>query len=162
MFSRGMNSHRRRDASCESILMLEQRIMLLEVKGELTESDRQSALRMSKMINDVTADFRTYHFSIVDQIEDEEEEAKTEQEVSTEHELKVMELIDCTGKVIEVPSVPVEKKDNKENNILLKRIDQVEKGFGIIKEEFNDDGHEMDTYELQEQEESIEDSKLEL
>ena len=61
-----MNPRRRRDASRESILMLEQRIMLLEVKGELSENDRQSALRMSKMINDVTADFKAYHFSIFD------------------------------------------------------------------------------------------------
>ena len=62
--------------------------MLLEVKGELTESDRQSALRMSNMINDVTSDFKTYHSSIVDQIE-EEEEAKAEQDILTQHDLKV-------------------------------------------------------------------------
>ena len=37
-----------------------------------SENDRQSALRMSKMINDVTADFKVYHISIVDQITDEE------------------------------------------------------------------------------------------
>ena len=62
--------------------MLEQRIMLLEVKGELSENVRQSALRMSKMINDVTADFKAYNFSIVDQIA-EEEDAKEEQEILT-------------------------------------------------------------------------------
>ena len=58
------------------------------MKSELSENDRQSALRMSKMINDVTADFKAYHFSIVDQITDEEE-ARAEQEILTEHELKV-------------------------------------------------------------------------
>ena len=46
--------------------------MLLEVKSELSENDRQSALRISKMINDVTANFKAYHFSIVHQITDEE------------------------------------------------------------------------------------------
>ena len=117
MITRGMNIRRHKDASRESILMLQQRIMLLEVKGELTESDRQSALKMSKMINDVTTDFKTYHFSIIDLIE-EEEEAKAEQDILTRHELKVMELIDRIGKIIEVPGVPVEKKDNKENNLL--------------------------------------------
>ena len=141
--------------------MIEQRIMLLEVKEELTESDRQSVLRMSKKINDLTTDFKTYHFSLIDQIE-EEEEAKAEQDILTQHELKVMELIDRIGKIIEVPGVPVEKKDNKENNLLSKRIDQVERGYRIIKAEFYEHGHEMDTYTLQEQEESIEDSKLEL
>ena len=100
MITRGMNVRcRRSDASRESILVLEHRIMLLKVKGELTESDRQSALRMSKMINDVTTDFKTYHFSIVDQIE-EEEEAKVEQDILTQHELKVMDLIDRIGKIV--------------------------------------------------------------
>ena len=50
--------------------------MLLEVKIELTENDRQSALRMSKRINDVTVDFKIYHFSIVDQITDEEKQGR--------------------------------------------------------------------------------------
>ena len=42
--------------------------MLLEMKSELSENDRQSALRMSKKISNNTADFKAYHFSIVDQI----------------------------------------------------------------------------------------------
>ena len=116
MITRVMNVRRRRDASHKSIHMLEQRIMILEVKGELTDSDRQSALRMSKMINDVTSDFKTSHFSIVDQI-DEEEEAKAEQDILTQQELKVMDLIDGIGKMNEVPSVSVEKKGNRESNI---------------------------------------------
>ena len=64
----------------------------------------------------------------------------------TQHKLKVMELIDRIGKIIEVPGVPVEKKGNKENNLLRKRIDQVEKGYRITKAEFDAHGHEMDTY----------------
>ena len=149
MITRGMNVRRRRDASRESILMLEQRIMLLEVKEELTEGDRQSALRMSKMINDVTTDLKTYHFTLIDQIEDEEE-AKAEQDILTQHELKVMELICRIGKIIEVRGVPVEKKNIKESNLLRKRIDQVEKGCRTTKAKFDEHGHEMDTYTLQE------------
>ena len=76
MITRDMNVRRRRDASRESILMLERRIMLLEVKGELTEGDVQSALRMSKMINDVTTNLKTYHFCIVDQIEKEKKQRR--------------------------------------------------------------------------------------
>ena len=81
MITRGMNPRRHRDESRESILMLEQRYMLLEMKSELSENDRLSALRMGKMINDVTADFKAYHFSIVNQITDEEE-ARAEQEIN--------------------------------------------------------------------------------
>ena len=95
--------------------------MLLEVKGELSENDRQSALRMSKMINDVTADFKAYYFSIVDQIAEEEDE-KAEQEILTEHKLKVMNLIDRLGKIIGVPG-SVGKNEDKEKIILRKRVD---------------------------------------
>ena len=76
--------------------------MLLEIKSKLSENDMQSALRMSKMISDVTADFKTYNFSNVDQITDEEE-ARAEQEILTEHKLKVMNLIDRIGKIVKVP-----------------------------------------------------------
>ena len=79
------------------------------------------------MINDATTDIKRYHFSRIDQIE-EEEEAKTEQDILAQHELKVMELIDWIGRMIEVPGVPVEKKDYRENNLFVKVIDQVEKG----------------------------------
>ena len=64
--------------------------------------------------------------------------------------------------MIELPVVPVEKKDNGENTLLRKQIDQVECGYGITKAEFDEHGYDMDTYTLQELEESIEDSKLEL
>ena len=126
MIMRGMNVRRRRDASGESILILGHRIMLLEVKGELTESDRQSALRISKIINDVTTDFKTYHSSIVEQIE-EEEEAKVEQDILTKHELKVMELINRIGKIVDVPLQG--ERGNKESQLFRKRMDQLEKGY---------------------------------
>ena len=50
------------------------------MKSELSENDRQSALRMSKMISDITADFNAYHFSIVWQITDEEQ-SRAKQEI---------------------------------------------------------------------------------
>ena len=84
--------------------------MLLEMRSELSENHRQSALRISKMINDVTAVFKAYNFSIIDQITDEEE-ARVEKEILTEHELKVMDLIDRIGKIIEVPGSAGRKED---------------------------------------------------
>lgn len=53
------------------------------------------------MFSDVTRDFKAYHFSIVDQITDETD-AQAEQEILTEHELKVMNIVDRIGKIIEV------------------------------------------------------------
>ena len=104
MITRGMNVRRCRDASREIGLMLEPRIVLLEAKGELTDNDRQSALRMSKLITDVSADFKAYHFALIDQIESEEE-ATAEQDVLSQYELKVMNLIDRIAKIVEVPEV---------------------------------------------------------
>ena len=48
----------------------------------------------------------------MDKIE-EEEEAKVEQEIFTQHELKVMDLIDRIGKIIAIP-YPIENKENTE------------------------------------------------
>ena len=60
---------------------------------------------------------------------------------------------------MEIPSLT---KPVTGNELLRKRIDQVEKGYTMLKGEFVEHGHEMDTYALQEQEESIEDWKLQL
>ena len=134
--------------------------MLLEMKSELSENDRQSALRMSKMINDVTADFKAYHFSIVDQIT-EEEDARAEQEILTEHELKVMNLIDRIGKIIEVPG-SVGKKEDKGKIILRKRMDRVEKSYRAIKTEVDDVGAGVDVYTLQGYEDRVKNYQEEL
>ena len=47
-------------------------------------------------------------------------------------------------------------------DLLKKRINKVEKGYKITKADFDEHGHDMDPYTLQEQAESIEDSKLDL
>ena len=69
----------------------------------MTKSDIQSVLRLSKLLSDVSNDFKTYHYAIVDQLQNDEE-AVSEQEVLDDHELKVMELIDHIGELIEEPS----------------------------------------------------------
>ena len=68
------------------------------------------------MINDITAEFKVYHFSIVDQITDEEE-AGAEEEILTEDELKVMNPIDPIGNGIGSPG-SARKKQDKEKIIL--------------------------------------------
>ena len=112
------------------------------------------------MINDVTADFKAYHFSIVDQITDEEE-ARAEQEILTEHELKVMNLIDRIGKIIEIPG-SVGKQEAKEKIILRKRVNRVEKFYRSIKAEVDYEGHGVDVYTLQGYEERVRSYEAEL
>ena len=40
------------------------RVATMEIKEELTKGDMQSILRMSKLLSDVSNDFKTYHLAI--------------------------------------------------------------------------------------------------
>ena len=82
-----------------------------------------------------------------------------EQEILNTHELKVMDLVDRLGRLVEVPFQinPITGID-----LLRKCIDHVEKCYRTIKGEFDESGREMDTYTLQIQEERNEDFKSEL
>ena len=59
----------------------------MELKEKYTNSDVQSFLGMSKLHvpQNVNNDFRTFHFVIVDQLDDDEE-AETQQEVFDDHD----------------------------------------------------------------------------
>ena len=149
---------RRRDAAIGTIELLERRTAVLEHKESLTDDDRQSALRMNGLLSSVTADFKSYHFTLIDSIENEDE-AKAEQAILQEHELKIMDLVDRLGKLM---AVPPKENPITELDLLSKRIDQVEKSYRVIKDAFDSHGPEMDIYTLQEKEESIEDSKSQL
>ena len=39
-------------------------VATMEIKEQLTKGDMQSILRMSKLLSDVSNDFKTYHFSM--------------------------------------------------------------------------------------------------
>ena len=53
------NPQRRLDAATGTIKLLEKRIDTMEIKEELTKSDIQSVLRMSKLLSDMSNDFKT-------------------------------------------------------------------------------------------------------
>ena len=63
------------------------------------------------MLSDVSNDFKSYHFAIVDQLNNDEE-AVSKQQVLDDHELKVMELIDHFGELIGEPSQTSDGSDN--------------------------------------------------
>ena len=60
---------------------------------------------MNGLLSSVTADFKKYHFTLVDSIEGDEE-AQREQATLHDHELKVMELVDRLGKLMAIPQKP--------------------------------------------------------
>ena len=78
----------------------------MELNEELTKGNIQSNLRMSKLLSDVSNDFKTYHFAIVDQLDGHEDEA-AEQEILDQHETKVMEMID---RIVELVGEPSQKR----------------------------------------------------
>ena len=98
----GGGVRRHRDVAIGTIELLERRTAVLELKESLTEDDRQSAMRMNGLLSSVTTDFKNYHFTLIDSIENEEE-AQAEQAILQEHELKVMELVDRLGKLMVTP-----------------------------------------------------------
>ena len=57
---------------------------------------------------------------------------------------------------------PHKVKSMTELDLLCKRVDQVDKSYRMVKRQFDFHGQQMDTYTLQEQEESIEDAKSQL
>ena len=112
--ARGSNPRRRRDAAAGTIKLLEKRIDTMEIKEELTKADVQSILRTSKLLGDVSNDFKEYRFAIVDQLENDED-AETEQETLDQHELKVMELVDRIAELVGEPSQTKEGSDKVTN-----------------------------------------------
>ena len=67
------NFRRRRQMVHQSILNMERQIVALEAKEVLTELHRQTALRISKMLESMCSEFQTYHYEIVDNIETDED-----------------------------------------------------------------------------------------
>ena len=86
MLTRGSNQKKRRNAAAWTINLPEKRIGTMELKAGLTKVDIQSILRMSKLLSDVSNDFKMYHFAFVDQLEGEAEEV-AEQEILDQHEI---------------------------------------------------------------------------
>ena len=154
----GASVRRRRDAAIGTTGLLECWTEVLEDKESLTEDDRQSALRMNGFLCSVTADFKNYHFTLVESIEDDEK-AQREQATLHEHELKVTELVDRLG---ELMAIPQKAKPMTELDLFHKRIDLVEIWYGMIKEPFDHHGEGMDIYRLRGQEGKIKVLKQEL
>ena len=90
--ARVSNPRRFRDVAAGNISSLKKRIPTMEITVELTNADVQSLLRTSKLLGDVSNDFKEYHYAIVDQLENDED-TELEQDTIDQHELKVMELI---------------------------------------------------------------------
>ena len=66
------NPRPRRQMVHQSILNMERQFVALQGKEVVTEWHRQTALRISKMLESMYSEFQAYHYEIVDDIEKDE------------------------------------------------------------------------------------------
>ena len=119
------NPRRRRQMIHQSILNMERQIVALEEKEVLIESHRQTALRISKMLESMCTEFQTYHYEIVDSIETDEDAAR-EQLVFDEHQSKAMEFIDRLGDILAKPQPDVPSTLSGNNRLVDRQLESLE------------------------------------
>ena len=59
-----------REAATETIELFKHRTAVFEHKESFTKNDRQSVMRMNRLLSSATMDFKNYHFTLIDSIED--------------------------------------------------------------------------------------------
>ena len=90
-----LNPRARRGVVRGSVTRLEDKVAKLEKKETLTDKDRQSIVRALKRLQELNEEFKTYHYSIVELMAEEEDEALAEeQKTLDDHENKVEDLIE--------------------------------------------------------------------
>ena len=67
--SRSLNPQVRRGVVCTSITCIDSKIETLEYKEELTKKERQSIPRTLKKLKELKAEFKTYPYAVVEQVE---------------------------------------------------------------------------------------------
>ena len=100
------NPYRRREAIHNSILKMGDQIATLEVKEALTELQKQTVLRLSKMLESMCEEFKAYHYEIIDSLETEEG-ATQEQAMLDEHQQKTMEFVDRLAGLLAKPQTSI-------------------------------------------------------
>ena len=88
-----LNPRARRGVVRASVTRLETKVAAWEDKETLTDKDRQSIVRTLKRLQELNEEFKRYHYSIVELMEDTEVIAE-EQKVLDDHENKVEDLIE--------------------------------------------------------------------
>ena len=85
------NNRKRRSVVRASVTRLDTRVGELEGKGEaLSPGDVRIAQQLRKRLSSLDADFRSYHFAIIDLVD--EDSLEVEQRVLDEHDDRVADL----------------------------------------------------------------------
>ena len=84
------------------ITRIDCKIATLEEKEELTDKDRQSVPKTLKTLEELRAEFKSYHYAVIEQVE--EEPALTEEQTTLdEFGEKLEELIDRLSELVTTP-----------------------------------------------------------
>ena len=87
------NARSRRGMVRASVTRIEKKIARWEGQGLLSNVDRQSVSKMPEKLNELSKEFKTYHVTIIDQVE-EEEALEEEQKTLDAFEDQIEELTD--------------------------------------------------------------------
>ena len=126
------NARRMREMVHRSILATEERIAALEEKDVLTESHRQSVIRISKMLETMCAELKGYHYEIVAGVETDEAATK-EQEFFDEHQRKTMEFVDRLGDLLAKPQPDVHPPASTTDRLVDRQLDLLADSVRTIK-----------------------------
>ena len=99
----------------------------------MTDSHRQSVVRISKMLESMCSEFKAYHYEIVVSLETDEEAAR-EQVVFDEHEGKVMEFIDRLGDLLRKPQPEVSTGNNRSVDRQLESLEDLARNIRRVVE----------------------------
>ena len=86
-------ARRRRGVAISSIIHLEKHVLELEAKEKLSHKDEVAIKGYTKRLENLDADFKGYHCSVIDLVEDDEKVLLEEQAKLDHHEDRVTDLM---------------------------------------------------------------------
>ncbi len=121
------NNRKQRGVVRSSLTRIEGRVTELEAKAELSAGDRLAAQTIARRLETLDSEFKTYHFAIVDLIDD----PSTEQEVMDNHDDKM------AGLTVRIQQLTARAPDSPAAGTgpgkrLAKRLGHLEKSFRSV------------------------------
>ena len=131
----------------ESILNMEPGIAALEGKDVMTDSNKQAALRISKMLESMLEEYRMYHYEIVSSVESEDD-GKLEQEEFNDHQ-KTMDYIDRLGDLLAKPTASNTTPPPTNDRLVGRQLQSTEESVGEVRravDAYDVERHALTTY----------------
>ena len=160
------SNKRRRGVIRASMTRLDTRIVELEDKTELSPSDVTMAQRQLLKLDQLDAEFKTYHFAIIDVVEDDQQ--ANEQDILDNHDDKMVSITSRIQGLIAAAASPAPSTappsvvTPSASQRLAKRLKRLDGNFRSMLEEIDSLTPESDACLLHQFEEQIADLKAQL